>query len=82
METGARGSGAGIAESREAASATVRPGVRRGPRRYAARRWPEADHVAVVAGISQARREVRAVGEGQHAAGDRRRRAAGGARSP
>ena len=55
------------------------PGVGRRVGGHAARRRAEAHHVAVVARIAQAGGEVRAVGERQHAAGDRDGRAAGGA---
>jgi hypothetical protein len=53
------------------------PRVRRRVVGHAPGRGPEADDVVEVAGIAQAAAEVGAVREGQHAARDRHRRAAG-----
>ncbi len=55
------------------------PGIRRRPVRHAARRGPQADHIAEIARIAQGGGEIAAIGEGQHAGRHGRGRATRGA---
>ena len=88
-DSGARGSGPAMARSSRAASCDAArqrpedahrvPRVGRRHRRHAARRGAQPDDVAEGGGVADARAEIRPVGERDHAARHRGRRAAAAA---